>query len=188
MKRTFIAVKVDAGERLRGAIISLKEGLGNEKIKWVDFNNLHVTLAFIGDTHESTINDVGSMLKKDFAGFGNITFSIRGFGVFRNFRDPKVIFSGIENSEKLIEAHEIVRKGLWKLDIKTEDRQFNPHLTIGRTKEVNNKKELQELITKFTKEEFQHVTLSEVIYYESVLLPAGPIYKPISHICLNYSS
>jgi 2'-5' RNA ligase len=145
---------------------------------------MHVTLGFIGNTEEQKVKQVIQMLKEQFTGFGIIEFSITGLSVFKSFKDPKIIFSGIENKAKLIVAHETTKKGLDKLDIKLEDRQFNPHLTIGRIKALENKKNLQELIQGYSGKEFQHVTITEVIYYESVVLPTGPIYKPITRVLL----
>jgi 2'-5' RNA ligase len=185
MIRTFIGVKVDVAEDLKNAVALLKHDLRNESIKWVDFNNLHVTLGFIGSTEDLVVKQVIHMLKDKFTGFGNIEFSIAGLGVFKSFKDPKIIFSGIENREKLVSAYETTKEGLNELDIKLEERQFNPHLTIGRIKALENKKNFQELIQGYSGKEFQQVTITEVVYYESVLLPTGPIYKPISKVLLK---
>jgi 2'-5' RNA ligase len=185
MIRTFIGVKVDVAEELKNAVSNLKLRLRNANIKWVDFNNLHVTLGFIGSTDEQAVKQVILMLNERFTGFGNIEFSIAGLGVFKSFKDPKIIFSGIENRERLISAHETTKEGLKEVDIKLEERQFNPHLTIGRIKELEDKKDLQELILGYAGKEFQHVTITEIVYYESVLLPTGPIYKPITKVLLK---
>lgn len=183
--RTFIGLKIDVGDNLKNAVALLKHGLKNENIKWVDFNNLHVTLGFIGNTEDNVVRQVTHMLKEKFTGFGVIEFGIAGFGVFKSFKDPKIIFSGIENREKLIVAHETTKEGLIEMDIKLEERLFNPHLTIGRIKVLDNRKNLQDLIQQYSGKEFQHITITEVVYYESVLLPTGPIYKPISKVMLK---
>ena len=185
MKRTFIAVRIDPGENLKDAVSSLRFGLRNENIKWVDISNMHVTLAFIGDTDDPLIKHIGSMLKDAFAGFGNIDFNITGFGVFRNFNNPRIIFTGIENPERLAGANEIVKKRLEGLNVKLEDIQFKPHLTIGRIKDLRDKNNLQNLIQKYDGIKLQDVTVSEITYYESILLPTGPLYKPISKVMLN---
>ena len=184
LKRTFIAVRVEAGNELKDAMAILKSGLKNENIKWVDISNMHVTLAFIGYTDEPLIKRVDSMLKNNLASFGIIDFSLTGFGVFRNFNDPRIIFTGIESTDGLAGVYEIVNKGLHGLDIRLEDRQFRPHLTIGRIKDLRDKNNLQNLIQKYTGIPFQAVTVSEIVYYESVLLPTGPVYKPITFIKL----
>jgi 2'-5' RNA ligase len=185
MKRTFVAVKVEAGEELKDSISSLRSGLRSENIKWVDINNMHVTLAFIGDTDAPAISGVESMLEEKFEGFGNIDFKLTGFGLFRTFHDPRIVFSVIENPGRLVAAHELVKDGLRDLDIKLEERQFNPHLTIARIKDLRDKNNLQKLIQKYAGVELQTVIISEIVYYESVLLPTGPIYKPISKVLLR---
>jgi 2'-5' RNA ligase len=185
MKRTFIAVRVDAGNELKEAIATLKSGLRNESIKWVDISNMHITLAFIGNTDEQAVKRVGSMIEKDFSGFGEIVFTLTGFNVFKNFNDPKVLFAGIENPGRLALANEIVKMGLDGIDIKTEDRRFSPHLTIGRIKNLRGKSNLQKIIHQFAGTPFQTVTINEIVYYESVLLQTGPVYKVISSIKLK---
>jgi 2'-5' RNA ligase len=184
MIRTFIGVKIDIAEDLRNAVSDLKKNFKNENIRWADFNNLHVTLAFIGNTETELVKNIIIMLKERFAGTGTLGFTITGLGIFKNIKDPKVIYSGIENCEKLIQAHESVKTGLEALGIRLEDRQFNPHLTIGRIKSLENRKTLQDLIIKYSGKELQSVTINEIIFYESVLLPTGPIYKPILKVML----
>jgi 2'-5' RNA ligase len=185
MKRTFIAVKIDPGKELKNAISSLRSGLRDENIKWADLSNLHVTLAFIGDTDKLMIKSIKSMLENEFTGFGIIEFVLTGFGLFRNISNPRIIFSDIENPDKLIRAHEIIKKGLTDLDITLEERRFNPHLTIGRIKDLIDKNSLQKLVSEFAGMNLQEVSVSEIIYYESVLLPTGPIYKPIMKVNLG---
>jgi 2'-5' RNA ligase len=62
MKRLFIAVKiVPEGDLLR-MISSVKASLGDESIKWVDPGNIHITLAFLGDTEEKKIKTLTRIL------------------------------------------------------------------------------------------------------------------------------
>ena len=185
MKRTFIAVKVDAGSELEDAVSYIRSGLRNEDIKWVDIGNLHVTLAFIGSTDEQMVKKVVVELNNDLKRFGSIDFHLTGFGIIRNFNDPRVIWTGIEAPARLIEAHEIVKRSLDGLNIKLEDRKFMPHLTIARIKNMKDKNNLQKLIQKYNGIRFQDVTISEIVYYESILLPTGPLYKPLSIIKLD---
>jgi RNA 2',3'-cyclic 3'-phosphodiesterase len=185
MKRTFIAVSVVAGNELKNAIANMKSDLGSENIKWVDISNMHVTLAFLGNTGEAAVKSVSTMLENTFSGFGEVAFSLAGLGVFKSYYDPKVIFAGIENSEKLIEAHNMVRNGLDRIDIRIEDGRFSPHLTIGRIKDLRDKSNFQKVVQQFTGIHFQTVIVNEIVYYESILLPSGPVYKRISGMSLT---
>jgi 2'-5' RNA ligase len=179
MKRTFIAVKVDAGERLAKVFDILKGDLKNESVRWVDIHKMHITLAFLGDTSEETIREVSEILRELCSTFNLFDFTLARLGVFRNINDPKVIWAGIENSEKLTDLFQVIKSGLEKAGINTEEREFKPHLTLGRIKWIKNKSSLEEIIKRYNDNKFQDVKVKEVIFYESVLQQTGPLYLPI---------
>jgi len=70
------------------------------------------------------------------------------------------------------------------LNIPAEEREFKPHLTLGRVKFLRNNEKLKEIISEHENVEFQNVKLNKLIYYESVLMPGGPLYKPITEVIL----
>lgn len=179
MRRIFIALKVDPDETLIKMISSLKSGLGNENIKWTNPENIHVTLAFLGDTEEEMIKIISEMLKGACKGSGTFELIIKGSGIFKNMNDPRVIWTGIEPSHELKELNEVIVKGLKNAGIKIEERIFNPHLTLGRIKFIKDKNVLKALLEQYQNTEIQIVPVSEVILYESILLQTGPVYKPI---------
>jgi RNA 2',3'-cyclic 3'-phosphodiesterase len=180
MKRIFIAVKVDAGETLLKMISSLKSGLGNESIKWTNPDNIHITLVFLGDTEEEKIKIINAMLKEKCEGFGSFELIIKGSGVFKNLSDPRIIWTGIEPSEKLMQLNDFIKNGLKDSGTEIEDRPFKPHLTLGRIKYIKDKVVLKTLIDKYQNTEIQRVPVNEVIIYESILLQSGPVYIPLS--------
>jgi 2'-5' RNA ligase len=185
MKRIFIALKVEAGETLLKMISSLKSGLSKDIIKWTSPDNIHITLAFLGDTEEKMIKAISSMLKEKCNGTGRFELILNGSGIFRNLSDPRIIWTGIEPSEKLMHLNEIIMNGLKELNIKLEERPFNPHLTIGRIKHLNDKQTLKALIEQYQNSEIQIIPVTEVILYESILLQSGPVYKPIARFNLE---
>ena len=185
MKRIFIAVKVEAGENLLSMISSLKSGLCNESIKWTNPDNIHITLAFLGDTEEEQIKIIGAMLKEKCGGSGKFELMIKGSGVFKNLSDPRVIWTGIEPSENFIRLNGLVKSGLTEAGIKIEDRPFKPHLTLGRIKKLKDKEVLKTLMDKYQNTEIQKVPVNEVILYESILLHSEPLYKALSKFNLQ---
>jgi RNA 2',3'-cyclic 3'-phosphodiesterase len=185
MKRTFIAVKVSIDKDFKSAIDLLRKRLAKEKIRWIDDNNMHITLAFIGDTEEKAIKDIISMLDSKLKGSGRIAFGLRSFGVFKNFRDPRVIFTAIENPENLTSVFNTIKSGLEELGIKLEEREFKPHLTLGRVKFLSDTDNLKVLLSKLENVKFQDVIIDEIIYYESILRPEGPVYQPLQIISLR---
>jgi RNA 2',3'-cyclic 3'-phosphodiesterase len=185
MKRIFIAVKIEPGNTLMSMVSDMKTSLKDEKIKWTDPGNFHITLAFLGDTEEEKIRAVGKMLKMVSGGSGGFELLIKGAGVFKNIHDPRILWTGIEPSKKLDNLFESVRAGLKETGISIEERNFNPHLTLGRIKSVKENGTLKSLIARYRDVEIQTQEIEEVILYESLLFHSGPVYKPLGKFTLT---
>lgn len=184
MKRTFIAVKTRPEKKLLEAVNNIRFELRNDSVKWVDTEMMHITLAFLGDTEENMVGKVSSSLNEQCQGTGSVSFNLSGTGVFPDLRRPKVIWAGTEKAESLVKLHSIVTDCLISLGITPEEREFIPHLTLGRIKFISDTARLSEMIKRYEKTEFQKVRINELVYYESILQPSGPVYKPISVISL----
>ena len=52
MKRLFVALKINPDQNFLEVYDKLKSSLRHEKIKWVEMQNLHLTLKFFGDTDD----------------------------------------------------------------------------------------------------------------------------------------
>ncbi len=187
MKRIFIAIKVEAGGEMQRMTANLKALLGSESIKWVDIGNMHVTLAFLGDTEEERIGSLAGVVKDKCAGFGDFEFTIKGTGVFRNFRDPRVIYAGINKQEELIRLGELLINALREEGFDLDDKPFRPHITLGRIKNFRDIQNLKQVLGKYCDAELQTVSVNEVILFESILKQTGPVYIPLARFLLNYS-
>lgn len=185
MRRIFIAVKIDTGKNLLNMISNLKTGLKNERIKWTEIDNFHVTLAFLGPTGEDKIKAINKMLKSSCEGSGDFEIVLKGAGVFKNFNDPRIIWTDIEPSEKLNHLYESVKCGLKDTGISLEELNFRPHLTLGRIKSIKDIDVLKSLIAGYNNLELQRQEVMEVILYESLLFHSGPIYKPLTRFRLR---
>ena len=85
-------------------------------------SNLHMTLAFIGDWPEN-VSGVLPEVTQPFP----LTLSKIGI-----FPEAKVIWAGVEPSEKLDLLAEQVRNSLAESDIRFDRKPFVPHITLGR--------------------------------------------------------
>lgn len=180
MKRIFIALKIEAAESLLRVISSLKTELKGEKISWTNPDNIHITLAFLGDTNEAQINAVSDMLNEKCKGYGRFELIIKGPDVFKSKGKPRVIWTGIEFSEKLVLLNQLILSGLKETGIEIEVCPFKPHLTIGRIKFLKDNELLKNIILNYQNVQIQKMEIYEVILYESILLQTGPVYKPIA--------
>lgn len=179
MKRIFIGIKITPDENFLRIFSSLKAELSDESIKWTDAENIHITLAFLGDTDEARIPVLDRMLAENCTGFGPFGLRLTGLGLFRNLRDPRIIWAGIEDTRRIAELNGLVAAGLKKNDFPVEERPFSPHLTLGRIKRISDNEKLKSFVEANSGTFVQNVQVKEVILFESVLKQTGPVYKTL---------
>jgi 2'-5' RNA ligase len=140
---------------------------------------------FLGNTDEEKVDIISSGLKEVCNGFGHFEMVIKGIGLFKNMNHPRVIWAGIEPSGKLELLNLNIVDRLRSLGFNIGDYNFKPHLTLGRIKSIVQKNVLKMLVDKYGTTEIQNLTVENIILYESILLPSGPVYKPIDIFSLK---
>ncbi len=179
MKRLFVAIRVAPQIRLLQFIAKLKERLEGENIKWVDYENLHLTINFLGETSESMLDEICSSLERGCKNFGPITFQLKGLGIFGLKKSPRVIYARIIGAEELKALGQSVNEVFTGLGIQERLKPINPHLTLGRIRAVKNKLPFMELAGENEDVVLQNVEVLELTLYESILKPQGPVYIPL---------
>jgi 2'-5' RNA ligase len=74
---------------------------------------------------------------------------------------------------------------LKKIGFKPEERDFHPHLTLGRAKSNRGREELIGRMETFQEEEFGHFRVESVVLFQSDLKPSGPIYTRLRELKLG---
>jgi RNA 2',3'-cyclic 3'-phosphodiesterase len=179
MKRLFIAIHIKPSEEFLDAIETLKEQMASERVKWVEEENLHLTLKFIGEVDEEMADKIKRQLIKT-PSVGAIEFSIEGVGLIKNLSDPRAIYATIKNTSGIETLYREIDSLLAEIGIAPETKNFLPHLTLGRLKSLRDKELLKDILTDFRNNYFQKVVCKEFILFESILTPKGPIYKRLS--------
>ena len=179
MKRVFIAIRIEPGNEFMKMFSTFRTALKNENIKWTEISNIHITLVFLGDTHENRVKEIDNLLAEICSGIRSFNLELSGAGVFRSMNDPRVLWAGISRSTELDVLHKKVTSGLKETGTLMEERPYSPHLTLGRIKRINNIEVLSDIIGKYRNKEIQKNIVTEITFYESILRPEGPIYKPV---------
>jgi 2'-5' RNA ligase len=99
--------------------------------------------------------------------------------VFPNFTRPRVLWVGLKKgTEELKNIAQSIDNELEKMGFKKEERDFKPHLTIGRIKFIPNP---QKFLQKMNSEEFkgEMFTAREILIMKSDLKPTGAIYTKL---------
>ena len=176
MKRLFAAIKIHPSETFISLLYQFRQALRNENIKWVEPNNIHITLKFFGETEESRIEEISNHLMMVASRHTPFKFSIQGTGVFGSSYNPRVIWFGINENNALQNLSTDVLDSMATIGWEKDRQNFVPHLTMGRIKYMNDKNKLKELSNKHKDIEIQEEILNEFCLYESILKPQGPIY------------
>jgi len=176
MKRLFAAIKIHPSARFINVLNDVSSSLSHERIKWVEPENIHLTLKFFGETDESQIPAICQAFATAAAPLKPFTLKIADIGIFGSHYDPKIIWFSIEKQQELQNLAQRIFTELAKHGWETGRQNFVPHLTIGRIREIKDKPLFQKIIKKYQTIEIQEEQVSELILYESILRREGPLY------------
>ncbi len=178
--RSFIAVDLD--KSLLPKICDIQSQILEGTIKFVEPENLHFTLKFLGDITDSKKEDVTKKLKEICSQFNPFPITLKGVGVFPSLNYVKVIWAGVEGNHFFTLA-KLVDSGMARLGFRQE-KEVVPHLTIGRVKSAGNKSILKSQIEAFADTEIGSMTVTSVKLKKSELTRKGPIYTDVEDITL----
>ncbi len=171
--RVFVAIELkDAAKK---SLISLQESLKKATcdVRWVDPGLTHITLKFLGDVMEKDVPGIISVLQEEAGRIEPFAITIRGIGVFPDWRNPKVLWAGIREGEKSVSlAAKSVQSILSKIGFVEDKKRFVPHITIGRIRSYKNTSSLRKAI--LAEDDFLAETSAEsMTLFRSVLSPEG---------------
>ena len=176
MKRLFAAIKLHPSEEFLSRYYAMKRTLQSEKIKWVEPDNIHVTLKFFGETPDHHIPGINLALREAAKNISAFSFGLEHIGIFGSSYKPRVIWMGIEDEGAITALAEEVFRQLEIIGIKKDRQNFVPHLTIARIKSVINKEQFQNVIKKYREGSIQKEEVNTFHLFESILRPRGPEY------------
>jgi 2'-5' RNA ligase len=176
--RLFVAI--DLEDSVVNKAVEVQNSLKQAGIdaKWVDKNNLHLTLKFIGEFDWSKKTELETVIRQCTRKTRKFDMSVNNVGVFPGFNRPKIVLLGVKDgAQQVIQlAHEL-NVGLEQLHVAKDANQFFPHLTVARLRPGNNKEKLREIISGPGNDCFGFVSVREITLFESKLTPSGPIYN-----------
>ncbi len=184
-KRLFIAIKINNSNSFLNVQEEIKLSLQRERIKWIDPDNLHLTLSFLGDTDELIIPKLKLAMDSIVGNFSQFNMELKSVGVFKSINFPTVLWIGIEPNKIMSEIKKALDLQLKSIGIAVEMREFKPHLTIGRIKNITDKKNLELLLKNYSNKKISNQLVNEIILYESILSSDGPIYNVIYKSLIN---
>ncbi|NOR44989.1 MAG: RNA 2',3'-cyclic phosphodiesterase [Candidatus Delongbacteria bacterium] len=186
-KRLFIAAKANVEPALEKYISSLQDLFEGSKIKWVQTENTHLTLKFLGKTATDKIEKIKIELFEIAKNNEPFDMRIQGSGVFKDFFRPTILWVGVRDHDPFDKLKNDIENTMEKLDFPIDYNRFKPHLTIARIKEINKRDEFEKFVRGYEHMLFQMIHIEEIILYESILNPEGPTYVELEKFKIGKS-
>lgn len=126
MPRLFTGLEIP---RDVGFALSLKRG-GLSGTRWIDPENYHITLRYIGDVDHQTANEVAHVLER-FSDTDPFSVRLTHMGVFGG-KKPRSLYAGVEMNAVLTRLQAVQERALQRIGLSPEGRKFVPHITLAR--------------------------------------------------------
>lgn len=189
-KRTFLAIHIPTTVDYSGLVERLKKNLTHEKfINYCRPENIHLTLKFLGSTPVDDIPDIIEACKKVARQYQPFTMDFDRTGLFGSNRVPRVMWLGMNDQpQALFDLENDLLDAFDDLGYMRDRQNFVPHLTVCRIKSLVDKQFFMQIYDGIEPKTYLHADVKELVYYQSILQPTGPIYKPLAKIPMGGKS
>jgi RNA 2',3'-cyclic 3'-phosphodiesterase len=179
--RCFIAINIPDAIRMRiGEEQKQLQRIGSG-VRWVPPMSQHLTLKFLGDVSPAAVSRIAEVASSVASGTPKFQVRICRLGAFPSLHRPRVFWAGIhEQGNRLAELAARLEEKLSPLGFESEERAWNPHITLGRVKDAFALKALIDYI-RIESSAFDAglFAAEDMILFQSILRPEGAIYTQL---------
>jgi 2'-5' RNA ligase len=186
MARLFTAIEL--GDHARAAVIARQVQLaaaardtGDHDLRITPPRQLHLTLVFIGEVREPTVQALEHVLEPQI-GIPPFAIEFGEWGMFPPAGRPRVLWLGVtRGAAELSNVYRIVADRVHSADVPCSDRPYQPHLTIGRWR-AGGSPSIRRALPRTAWSVAERV--DRVTLFRSRLLPGGAEHTPLMHTAL----
>lgn len=178
--RVFIAIELPP--KARDELVSVQETLkrSGADVKWVEPENIHLSLRFIGDVGPDKTEEIKKQLTGVASASKAFELTMKGIGAFPDLGHPRVIWAGVDRgSAETARIADDLEVKLRAIGIAEEERKFHPHITLGRVRSGRNGDKLRELAETVGFEAGPIIKTEYLTLFMSRLTPQGSVYTAL---------
>ncbi|NNK78842.1 MAG: RNA 2',3'-cyclic phosphodiesterase [Litoreibacter sp.] len=179
--RVFVAI--DVPETIRREIETLQNAIGAGRR--VPAENLHLTLRFLGEQPEETVEEAHHALSTIRAAAFDL--QLAGVGSFGS-RSPQLIYADIARCPDLTELVRRITRRLRQAGVEFRKQRFRPHVTIARLPKILSGFELEkvrEFLAEHAAFRGTPFRVRSFELYQSTLSPRGALHDPLASYGLD---
>lgn len=135
LKRVFIALNLPSATKQE--LLSLREQLYDLPARWTAIENLHISLAFLGNKSEQELAQISTILQDVGKTQSPISLSFTNTMYGPSPKNPRMIWAAIKPTQELLSLQGAVEKNLALANLfEAEHALFFPHVTLARLKDT----------------------------------------------------
>ena len=184
--RAFIGIALP--EQVRASLRELQQELNQAgaDVKWVEPEQLHITLKFLDEISEEQQRQVQEALKRITQHTPAFQVGLRELGAFPSLNDPRIMWVGVdEGRSQVVQLAEAIEQDSRALGLKKEDRRYSAHATIGRMRSPRGARDFIERLHTIQWNPPTSWQASSITLYHSVLASDGPTYAVLADLPLK---
>jgi 2'-5' RNA ligase len=141
MPRIFTGLEIPSD--VAASLATLRGGLPGAR--WVDPENYHLTLRFIGDVDDAIAHEVLSLLGRVRRPALNLRFdAVSSFGG----RRPRAVVALVAQTPALMELQAEHERLMQRVGLEPEGRKYSPHVTLARLRDASSRQVADYLSTR----------------------------------------
>jgi RNA 2',3'-cyclic 3'-phosphodiesterase len=178
--RCFIAIEVPS--EIKSAFVALQNDLrsAGADVAWTNPDNVHLTLKFLGEIDKKLVSKVEQVCLETISSMSPFKLGIDRIGLFPNERHPRVLWIGLGGElETLEKLQEQLDERLAGIGFEIEEKDFQPHLTVGRIRSNKNLREMLKRSDGYSLPSLSFV-VQEIVLMKSDLLSSGACYSELA--------
>ena len=185
--RTFVAIEIPGEIRHRATRMVREMQESTDSVRWVDTENLHVTLKFLGDVEDREIYSVCRAAANSVEPLNPFSVSCCGIHAFPSAQRPKTIWLGIDDPHmELTNLFNRLDIELSEIGYPREPRKYTPHLTLGRVQHGRrNLGDLVSVMESLADRDAGCLPVDSLTIYTSELHRSGPVYTVVGRAPLG---
>ena len=185
--RTFIAV--NASRRVTNNVAKVVKRLAAtcDQYRWVESENLHVTLNFVGDVVDIEVPKLCKLITAAIEPFESFEMSLQGVSGFSSAEEPRVLWMGVDEGKDVLQSlYDTLAEVLQHWGVNKDRNEYVPHMTLGRIRRGGRwNDELLHLVNKLRHHDGGFCHVDKIVIYSSYLDRSGPTYTPMARVKLK---
>ncbi len=185
--RTFVAVELQkpARQSCRDILSQLDKRI--DGYRWVNRDNLHITLNFLGEVPDPRIPKICEVVSSVACLWQPFEITLARLGAFPSINRPRVVWIGVgQGDRELGRLQKALSKPLKPFGFARNRSDFHPHLTLGRIKKNQRfDPNTSQFIDENADLDCGTSLVGEVVVFSSHLERNGPMYTAMSRAVLG---